>query len=157
MTEQTIAAINRATLGTADAQLAWGIRGSFLAYVDALPDGVIRAENGATRSGQVFQLPGRRIDEDGFAFEGRLRFFGYGGVLDVALEHFRARLTGHGGEITTVVSGVRIPIASLRGASDEGPVRRFDTVTLTDDGAAILGGVYSPGASADPVTIRTAP
>lgn len=156
MTEQTIAAIDRATHAPTDVELEWGIRGSFLAYVDALPDGLIRAEVGATRSDQVFQLRGRCIDEDMLAFEGRLRFFGYGGVLDVTLEGFRVRLTEHGGEITTVVSGVRIPIASLRGASDERIVRRFDKVTLTDDGAASLGGVYSAGASADPVTIRTA-
>jgi hypothetical protein len=31
---------------------------------------------------------------------------------------------------------------------------RFDAVTLTDDGAAVLGGVYQADAPADPVTIR---
>lgn len=157
MTEQTGATIDRTAHVPADVELEWGVRGSFLAYVDALPDGEVRAEEGATRAGEVFHLPGQRIGEDLFAFEGRLRFSGYGGVLDVALEDFRVRLTGHGGEITTAVSGMRVPIASLRAATDEGPVRRFDTVALTDDGAAILGGVYSPGAPADPVTIRTAP
>ncbi len=142
------------------AVLEWGIRQSFVAYVERLPDGVIQASGGAVREADVFRFPGRRRSSGAWAFDGALHFSGYSGVLDVTFEAIRVE----GSELSAEVSGARIPLASLAGPSGLGEADgeadgeasgvRFDTVVLTADGAAALGGVYSVNAPADPVTIR---
>lgn len=141
---------------TGSAELEWGIRQSFIAYVERLPDGVIQASDGAVRVGDVFLLPGRRLSPDAWEFEGVLHFSGYAGVLDVTLEAIRI----DGDQLSAEVAGTRIPMALLAGqsalidANTDAGVVRFDAVALTGDGAAVLGGVYPANAPADPVTIH---
>jgi hypothetical protein len=138
------------------AVLEWGIRQSFVAYVERLPDGVIQASGGAVREADVFRFPGRRRSSGAWAFDGALHFSGYSGVLDVTFEAIRVE----GSELSAEVSGARIPLASLAGPTGSGEADgeasgvRFDTVVLTADGAAALGGVYSVNTPADPVPIR---
>jgi|GEM_PF-3310356 len=145
--------------GTDRVELEWGLRRSFVAYVERLPDGVVRASGDAVRDGDVFRLPGRRLASGGFAFDGVLRFSAHAGVLDVTLDAIRVEA----GELSAVVAGTRVPIAELGASAEVGAadadavVARFDSVVLGDDGAAVLGGVYPVGASADPVTVRRAP
>lgn len=140
--------------------LEWGLRRTFLAYVSALPDGSIAVDAPAEFDGEVFRLPGSWTGRGECRFDGVLRFFGHAGVLNVELEDLRAEWIGASkaeGRITASVGGVRIPLADFSEPAHgvEGATT-YRTVTLTDDGAAVLGGVYPPGAVADPVTIRPA-
>jgi hypothetical protein len=140
------------------AELAWGLRQSFVEYVEGLPDGVVQATGGAVREQGLFVFPGRRESTSGWAFDGTLHFSGHAGVLDVTFTAIRIDAGG----LSAEVAGERISIARLAGRTEltgpEGglPATRFDAVTLTDDGAAVLGGVYQADAAADPVTIRPA-
>ena len=136
-------------------ELEWGIRNSFLAYVDSLPDGSIRADAGAVREGNVFRLPGLRRSAREYIFEGALHFFGYAGILDVSFDDIQLSLTRDLGEVSASVDGTRIRLVDLAEPETLVPgTIVYNTATLTDDGAALLGGVYPPGAPADPVTIR---
>lgn len=137
-------------------ELAWGIRKSFVNYVDRLPDGVVLATGGAVREADAFRLPGRRLSSQSWAFDGVLHFFGHSGVLNVTLEAIRI----DGDELSAEVAGVRIPMALLAepieliDSEGDAEAFRFNVVVLTDDGAAVLGGVYPANAPADPVTIH---
>lgn len=136
--------------------LEWGVKESFVAYIEALPDGLIEARNGAARREDVFVLSGQRMDDDSFRFIGTIHFYGHHGVLDVTLDEFRLESSARRLVLSAEVSGVRIPIAELTNvAADGGAILDSDSVTLTDDGAAVLGGVYPPGASLAPLTIRS--
>ncbi len=146
-------------IGTTGVELEWSVRGSFLAYVERLPDGTIEATDGARHTGRAFLLPGRSEPGGGFAFDGTLRFSGHFGLLDVELRELRIdrAIDGDGGGLSATVSGGRYAIARLdQLARDDDGMTRSDSVTFTDDGAAILGGVYSAGAEAAPVVIRPA-
>ncbi|MFF1251810.1 HtaA domain-containing protein [Pseudarthrobacter sp. NPDC058329] len=138
-------------------ELEWGLKDSFIAYLEALPDGLIEEHNGATRRDGVFVLPGRQqAGDDNFAFTGTMRFYGHHGVLDVTLDNFSLERSGNRAVVYAEVSGVRIPVAQLsRVEAGDRTVLHSESVTLTDDGAAVLGGVYSPGASLAPLTIRS--
>lgn len=138
-------------------ELVWGLRHSFIAYVESLADGVVGATDGAVRDGDVFRLPGRRISPDEYAFDGVLHFSGHAGVLDVALAGIRIEA----GKVWTLIAGTPVPLVELGDPAvledtERGISTQFDVVTLTDDGAALLGGVYSAGAPADQLTIRRA-
>lgn len=140
---------------TGTVELAWGVRASFLAYIEALRDGSVSVADGAQRDADGFRLPGRRLDAGEYAFEGSLHFFGYAGALDVTLRDLRVHVDGDSGALTAAVAGLRIPLAAIAGPrSDAGGTTVFSEVTFTDDGAALLGGVYSAGTPSDPVTIR---
>lgn len=140
-------------------ELEWGLKNSFIAYLEALPDGRIEEHNGATRRGDVFVLPGRQqVGDNSFAFTGTIHFYGHHGVLDVTLDNFALERSGNRAVVYAEVSGVRIPVAKLSEVeAGDRTVLHSESVTLTDDGAAVLGGVYPPGASLAPLTIRFAP
>lgn len=136
-------------------ELEWGVRGSFLAYVDRLPDGSARADTGAVREGSVFLFPGERLSTQEYVFSGSVHFFGYAGVLNVSFDDIRVSLADDFGEVSATVDGARVRLAELADPEDIGSETiTCKTVTFTDDGTAVLGGVYPPGAHADPVTIR---
>jgi hypothetical protein len=141
--------------GGGTVELAWGLRQSFVAYVEGLPDGLVRATGGAVRADDVFVFPGRRESANAWAFDGALHFRGHAGVLDVTFAAIRIDAGG----LSAEVAGERIPIARLADRAElarpgGAPSTRFGAVTLTDDGAAVLGGVYQTDTPADPVTIR---
>jgi hypothetical protein len=139
-----------------DLVLEWGVRASFLAYIEGLPDGVIDVAGDAERADGVFRFPGRGTGQHEYAFDGRLHFFAHQGVLDVTLDRIRVEGHGAGGMLTAETAGMRLGIAALANIESGGDVPfRSDRVTLTDDGAALLGGVYSPGAPAAPLIIRS--
>jgi hypothetical protein len=137
--------------------LEWGVRTSLLAYVEALPDGCVQAGDGAIRRGEVFAIPGRPTGADVFAFDGTVHFAGHHGVLDVTLTAFRLHRTGETAELFADIAGELTRIAELAGVrTDDGALLHSGMVTLTDDGAAVLGGVYSPGTPLAPITVRSA-
>jgi hypothetical protein len=133
-------------------ELAWALRSSFVAYVDALPDGVVAVEDGARREDGVFLLPGERAG-DGHRFGGTIRFSGHLGVLDVELDGVEV-LPGNPIVLRTVVSGVAVDLATARELEDDGDRVRSVDLRLTGDGAALLGGVYPPGERLDAFEIR---
>jgi hypothetical protein len=96
------------------------------------------------------------MGDDNFAFTGTIHFYGHHGVLDVTLDKFSLERSGNRAAVYAEVSGVRISIATLTEVeAHDGTVLHSESVNLTDDGAAVLGGVYSPGASLAPLTIRS--
>lgn len=136
-------------------ELEWGVRSSFLAYVDRLPDGRARADTGAVREGDVFLFPGERLSPQEYLFSGSVHFFGYAGVLNVSFADIRVSLADDFGEVSATVDSTRVRLAELAEPEHIGSgTITCSTVTLTDDGTAVLGGVYPPGTHADPVTIR---
>lgn len=140
-------------------EVEWGLKESFIAYLEALPDGLIEERNGAVRRHDVFVLPGRhQVGENSFEFEGTVHFYGHHGALDVTLDEFTLERTGNRAVVSAKVSGVRIPIARLMDVeTGDGTILHSKSVRLTDDGAAVLGGVYTPGALLAPLTIRSVP
>lgn len=138
------------------ATLVWPLRNSFVAYIEALPDGIVQACSGARRRGRDFIFPGRRKAGGAFGFDGELHFAGHHGTLDITLESLEVQPDGENATLWTVVSGFRMPMATMTGVQASGAVLlRSDAVKLTDDGAHVLGGVYAPGADLEPLTIRT--
>lgn len=137
-------------------ELEWGVRDSFLSYVETLPDGRVETLGGVVRDDRVFRFPGR-VEGDGYRFSGALHFFGHRGVLDVTLRDLEVSRTGAHGVLTADISGWRLTLAGLSDFdTTDRDVLHAGAVTLTDDGAATLGGVYPPGAPAAPVSIRLA-
>lgn len=138
------------------ATLIWPLRSSFVAYIEALSDGTVEAGNGARRQGRDFVFPGHCAGGNGFSFEGKLHFAGHHGSLDITLEALEVHAEGERATLWTVVSGYRMPLATMSGVQASGEViLHSDAVRLTDDGAHVLGGVYAPGAELEPLTIRT--
>ncbi|MDQ0092231.1 HtaA domain-containing protein [Paeniglutamicibacter psychrophenolicus] len=138
------------------ATLIWPLRSSFVSYIEALPDGMVEAGNGARRQGRNFMFPGHSASGGGFGFEGWLHFAGHHGSLDITLESLEVQTEGANATLWTVVSGYRMRMATMSGVQVSGEVLlHSDAVRLTGDGAHVLGGVYAPGAELEPLTIRT--
>jgi hypothetical protein len=138
--------------------LRWGVRETFLRYLDALPDGAVGTTGGAVRDGQAFLLSGGRTSQTRFAFEGGLRFSGHQGVLDVALDGLEVRVEGPTGVLSTHVAGEPVDLADLGGVvvEPDGELSATSAV-LTGDGAALLGGVYPPGTPVDVPVVHQLP
>ncbi|MGO1545323.1 MAG: HtaA domain-containing protein [Gulosibacter sp.] len=139
-------------------RLNWAVRQSFLNYVERLPDGSIRAEDGARRTRSGFVLCGRREGENRFEFDGTLRFSGYSGILNVEMRNLCVEWSVDGGELSAAVARSRYTLVRFTDFnSDLDEILHSEDVSLTDDGAAILGDVYAPGAPAAPIRISSAP
>ncbi|WP_019181095.1 HtaA domain-containing protein [Microbacterium yannicii] len=139
------------------AELEWGVRSSFLSYVEGLADGRVETLDGAVRDDRVFRFSGVRADEVVYRFSGAVRFSGYSGVLDVTLRDLEVRRNGGLGVLSADVAGWRLTLAELSDFEPtDGDALRASTIALTDDGAATLGGVYPAGTPAAPLTIRLA-
>lgn len=136
--------------------LEWAIRKSFVAYVEALPDGGVEVEGGASRTADgAFVFPA--IEGEELAFAGSVRFHGHAGVLDVTISDPRIEPRGDSADVTVALVSGRIRFATV-GALERavaGVVSSAD-VAATDDGAYVLGGIYQPGAPLDPFTVHTA-
>jgi hypothetical protein len=136
------------------AELEWGVRQSFVQYVEGLSDGVVAVGNGAARRGAAFLLRGERTATDA-AFDGAIRFSGHLGVLDVAMDGIALRGIGGRAAVWTAVGGIPVELAAVGEIHEEADGGlRADAVTLTADGAALLGGVYRAGAPLAPLIIR---
>ena len=145
------------------AGLRWAVRGSFLRYVSALPDGRCRVAAGATLvEGPAFSFP-RVGDPDPGAvdlvhrFTGTVEFTAHLGMLSLRIAEPWLDWSGDTPVIT--IAGPdqsRIRLATCLLASD--PATRVwhgREVRLTQDGAELFGGSYAVGALLDPFQMAT--
>ena len=135
--------------------LHWGVKASFLGYIQAMPDGSVTAEQGALLRGATAVFP-RTDAAHPLRFRGALRFVGHGGVLDLRIADPAVEPRGEGG------------ILSIRDPYD--PAARLDLATiaaldavagtglaLTADGADLFFGPYVEGTPLDDFELRPAP
>jgi hypothetical protein len=135
------------------AELEWGIRESFVQYVEALPDGVVAIGDDVRRRNGAFVLRGH-VDGAEADFTGAVRFSGHLGVLDVAMDGVALRGIGDRAAVWTSVGGYPVELAAVGQVHEQAGTLRADEVSLTADGAALLGGVYQAGAALAPLIIR---
>ncbi|UFU03264.1 HtaA domain-containing protein [Ruania suaedae] len=90
-------------LEVSDGTLSWGIKESFLSYIQGpIADGSVRTTGGVTRDGSVFSWTGGTGVADDEAqtalvsYPGEIRFTGHGGLLDLTISDVRLRLDGPG-------------------------------------------------------------
>ena len=128
--------------------LVWALKESFAAYVSGLPDGRIAVSGAAGRAADgAFAFPA--LDATNRRFGGTVRFTGYGGVLDLEVSDPILESEASVTFVTLAIgpSGERVRFARLGAPCPLDTVPWTATaVTATDDGAALLGGVYAPGA-----------
>lgn len=138
-------------------RLEWEVKDSFVAYVEGLPDGCVKAFDGAVRSQGSFLFEGQQVAEGLFSFTGSVHFFGHMGLLDLTLTALRLRVASSEAVLTAEVgpSRVRVAEGKERQVSDDGSML-LDPVTLTGDGAALFGDVYAPGSLLSPVIVHNA-
>ena len=156
--------------------LVWPVKESFLAYVNrtggritivapAYPgtDGFAFPHvpaAGRPGSSRMASGTGERALHSGeLAFTGGVAFRAHGGVLDVTLAEPVLVFDDQSALLTVVGTvrpggGTRAVIAVL---ADEPHVSTDEAVSfvplLTDDGSALFGGVYPPGAAMDPLSV----
>lgn len=138
-------------------RLEWAIKPSFVAYVEALPDGGVELEDGVTRTEEgAFVFPG--VVGTDLAFRGAVRFHGHAGVLDVTIADPRVEPTGSTADLTIALGNgngrVRFATVGVLTRTAVGILSSAD-VSATDDGAYVLGGVYQAGTALDPFTVFT--
>ena len=153
------------------AQLCWGLKQSFRAYVEAA-GGTIEVGAGAERTadgGFAFALvpgEGLGLSDDG-KLEGVGRFAGqvlcraHGGMLNVFLADPVVEIRSAGAVITvadTPARDQRVTLAELDlgGATIEDGGDMAIPTKLSRDGWKVLGDHYAPGAPLDPVCLRLA-
>jgi Htaa protein len=142
--------------------LLWGIKRSFLAYVQRMPDGRGSLGDGAAvLAGDTFYFPaGERPATTGpegshsWDFRGDVRFSGHMGMLFVRVAAPVITLDGDRAELTIEDPYVRpdadrVPLVTLRlepGPAPEGAeVWLGSDVQLTAAGAELFNDVYQPG------------
>ena len=152
--------------------LRWGIKASFLKYVQTVTDGRGWMGAGAfPASENEFVFPpiqtGIRTREDGatdrfWAFDGDVRFTGHSGMLFVRIALPVLILRDGGAELTVAgqseeESAERLPLVTLlleEEPAPEGFERWSGTdVRLTQAGAALFNDVYPAGELFDPLTL----
>ena len=120
--------------------LRWGIKKSLHEYVRSA-EGSIEVADGARLDGDEVIFPA----DDGVegAFTGSVRFLAHGGMMDwrLAAPHLE-----DGGSIVTIGGrrGARVQFASVEAGE----------VSLTLDGAILLGNFYAPGTALDPLRVE---
>lgn len=174
-----------APVAASSGTVTWGLKASFRSYmVSPGAGGTVVASEGATQaaSNGVFTFPADSGSKDGSAAaidtQGKVRFEGHEGILDVTLSDVRVNITGTTG--TLVVDAVSRQYSP--GATTPGTPVTYDDVvfanldlsgvtptstasqyvasaipaTLTSAGVPILAGFYPAGTALDPVTVSMA-
>lgn len=144
------------------ASLSWGIKRSFLDYLESLPDCVIATNDGAYRedSSGVFVFPyvGRTELRGGhhrLEFNGDVRIRAHGGMLLVIFMNPWLTFTDGGVELS-VVDLMHWPDTSRRevlGVSDLVQGTEFP-LTLAESALETFNNVYPAGVPLDPVKLR---
>lgn len=157
-----------------DAELGWGFKESFRAYIDgSIANGEWTTADGATYATPAFGWTGTGgYDADtgdaDLAFTGSVRFTGHGGVLDTTIAHPRVVIDGDRAVLLLDISGTTqdgTPV-STRGvefadlditSAKQGGGGVVVALTgipavLTDAGAAAFG-TYPAGEALDPVDL----
>ncbi|TXK19344.1 HtaA domain-containing protein [Homoserinibacter sp. GY 40078] len=158
-----------------DAEIVWGFKESFRAYIDgAIANGEWTTDGGASYDTPVFTWSGGTggIDADELlldvSFTGSVRFTGHDGALDTTVANPRIVADGERTVLLLDVFGTTqdgaevaqtgVEFAEL-GLSDVEPARDGDTLTWTDVAATLTAsgsaafGTYPEGEALDPVTI----
>lgn len=156
-----------------DAELVWGFKESFRAYIDgAIAQGEWTTSGDASYATPLFTWSGGRGGEGDGAlvveFSGAVRFTGHGGVLDTTVENPRLVLEGDRGVLRLDVHGTTqagdavdeksVAFAELDLAaaerSQDGDVLTVTEIpaVLTADGSAAFG-TYEPNEVLDPITL----
>lgn len=145
--------------------LTWGVKQSFVAYVESLEDGLIELVAPATRSDDefVFTLDPDASDFDpetqsgSLQFSGSVIFTGYFGTMRVEINNPLLRIADGRGElfvqIPSMFTGERLDsLVSLQIINAESELRA--TTRLTSPGRMILGQQYQVGQELSDVTVR---
>gem|GEM_PF-1750192 len=157
------------------ASLNWGLRSSYIRYVDNLSDGVVSATGSVRRAGSTFAWSGGsgkyNVDANkGLVyFGGKLHFAGHDDAMNSTFSNIRIQFASSGTAyvLADVVAkgldtpgltknGAHIATVSLSGnksASGSKITWTNAPVTLTSTGAAAFGGFYEAGESLDSMTI----
>jgi hypothetical protein len=136
---------------TGRGMIRWGVKESFRAYIDGLPDGEVAVTNGASH-----ELDGRftwpLVAADGGVFRaaGEVRLGGHGGMLAVSLSELRVTVEGDTAVIAVGGEPVRIARGTVTTNTDRGLL--IET-TVTTMGSELLGGVYPVGTALDHLEI----
>lgn len=146
--------------------LTWGVKTSFLAYVQAAEGSIVVAD-GATRTAEgAFTFPALpggdlAIAPDGSAtgsarFQGRVTIEAHGGMLSATLSDLAVEAREDG----LVLTATQMPAATTRCAIARlGPVERDGSGGVTAAAAITLDGMYQiaenypPGTALDPVRL----
>jgi hypothetical protein len=129
--------------------LAWGVRRSFVDYVQRVGGTVSFGAAAFWRDG-AFRFPAQRGHSD--RFTGEVLFVAHGGLLSVEIAD--PWLEEDRGVLVLTVSDFarahRLAIAELEpGEKRAGP----HTARITEAGSILLGGTYPVGTELDPVTL----
>lgn len=151
--------------------LAWGVRGSFVQYVEGAGGGTVTTSGGAARAGDRFTwgAGSGALAADGsgtVSFPGSVHLTAHDGAMDLTLSHIKVtvKADGTGSLVADVaskdlqgndVSARGVAFASLAFSSMD-PVGAAATVTLSEAGAAAFAGFYKAGERLDPLTISVA-
>lgn len=135
----------------AAARLHWAIKPSFVAYIEALPDGGVELLDGVICGADgVFVFPASEAAGE-LEFTGAVRFRGHQGVLDVTIREPRIESVDGAIRVTVAVGAERVHFATATGPLlSEDDDLSTPALAATDDGAALLGGVYQPGTELEP-------
>jgi len=152
--------------------LRWGIKASFLEYLQRMPDGKGLLGDGAVPVGtnEILFPPehtGWRPSPDGvpdrfWAFHGDVRFSGHFGMLFVRVAFPALTLRGELAELTVAPledteGAERLTLVTLRLAQQPSPegieIWRGTDVRLTETGAGLFNDVYPPGEEFEPLTV----
>jgi hypothetical protein len=152
--------------------LSWGIKRSFIDYINGLPDASVSVVNGATvdETG-LFRFAAENSDYDAvrgtgiLRFRGDVRLSGHHGMMFVRLLDPWIVFTGGRG-ILSISTGDdvgqdRTAVASLRSgaprqAADGSLIWADVEVAITDEGSELFDGQYASGQLMDPLFIRVA-
>lgn len=158
-----------ANIGTP--RLSWGVKGSFLGYVDSsLADGIVAAGNGANWNGSTvtWGTGSGALNSDGIgtlSFPGTLKISGHEGVLDLTISNLKLQTTGSkAGTLSATIASSDMdgnPVS----ASGELAKLSFSSLsqtggtasaTLSANGAKAFAGFYSAGEALDSLTVSFA-
>jgi hypothetical protein len=172
-----VSSVQAAPVNVVSGSLSWGVKQSFNNYVNGpIARGNISLSDGATQNSDAsFRFPaGAGGTYDAAAqsitasFNGRVRYTGHEGELDLSLANLKVQVTGSTGvlraDVTNKTEGqlqshpnTEFVTLNLAGIS---PVQTGDTVrwsniptALTAGGATVFGGFYQAGQVMDPLTI----
>ncbi|AGN17746.1 hypothetical protein J433_00790 [Corynebacterium glutamicum MT] len=147
--------------------LAWGIKKSFLGYLENLPDCMFAENDGASRDPDtgLFQFPFQRrveLDEGGYRleFSGDIRIKAHGGMLLVILMNPWLEINERGIELS-VVDLMHWPDTSNREVIGHSPITvapenlrsQEIPLILAESAVETFNNVYQPGEPLDPVVL----
>lgn len=148
----------------ADLVLVWGVLARFRDYVSSLEDGQETWAPGADAEepGRFPLIDDRREgDVRTLKFSGSVRFFGHSGFLNVTIGSPHIRIAGEAIEVSidSAPPGVSERRICFAKAASTNPMENrldvmFDDLRLTEEGAVLLGSVYSAGEKLDVASIR---